>query len=471
MAADTASKKDLILGWEVNDHLHPRYWLPSGSRPALPPPDGELVGVASSTIDANAIIVAQTGSGKSTLLGRLVEEILLKTTANVMILDVNGDFRQAHRVADRSLWESAKYDSASGRGLLTQEPSRDAFEPSWNLRSKAVKIDSVDAKMPYSRLRIWWPYIPYEFLVENLDPIQSSWFNNCHKFVKFVTKVIRNKKGKPISIDVVVNAQKMLGMTREDAEKKFRSLLDDVFGGKVTNLPYWLKQFHRHLDTLENIPDEVREFYFGKARELRGGIVSTMTPKPEGKLVRLEVIEISSVQSRATKLLTANSILAARWDLAVDERDQLAKTPEAKDNRVPTFIVIDEAHNMLPAEPKPGPERALSEQLRTIASEGRKFGLFLIMATQRPDKLDPFVVSECDNKAIMKLNSRSVMNQVHDALGLDGIPNKMWDKVTTFGIGRAILDGRWSDPKLMFVASRRTIEGGSSIPPANWAHP
>ena len=91
--------------------------------------------------------------------------------------------------------------------------------------------------------------------------------------------------------------------------------------------------------------------------------------------------------------------------------------------RVPTFILLDEAHNFIPANTNEKSELTLRELFRTIASEGRKYGLFLILATQRPDKLDEFVISECENKAVMRLNSRKVASEVRKTMGLDDLPD------------------------------------------------
>ena len=56
------------------------------------------------------------------------------------------------------------------------------------------------------------------------------------------------------------------------------------------------------------------------------------------------------------------------------------------------LIVVDEAHNLLPAEPQSRAAEVVREFFRTIAAEGRKLGLFLIVVSQRPDKLDRMIV-------------------------------------------------------------------------------
>jgi DNA helicase HerA-like ATPase len=85
--------------------------------------------------------------------------------------------------------------------------------------------------------------------------------------------------------------------------------------------------------------------------------------------------------------------------------------------RVPVFVVVEEAHNIVPAKPTSFAAEALKNQLRTIAAEGRKYGVFLILVTQPPDKIDPLIVSECENRAVMRLGARAVLTKAESLLG------------------------------------------------------
>src|SRR5262249_10934893 len=141
--------------------------------------------------------------------------------------------------------------------------------------------------------------------------------------------------------------------------------------------------------------------------------------------------------------------------------------------RPPTFIVVDEAHNLMPNEKTRGSgESSLREQFRRIAAEGRKYGLFLILVSQRPDKLDPLVLSECENKVIMRLGSESVLNITRGLLGLEEVPEKILNKCLEFEQGRGLLLGDWVDarPTYFYGAARRTVEGGRNLRAEAWAH-
>jgi DNA helicase HerA-like ATPase len=68
----------------------------------------------------------------------------------------------------------------------------------------------------------------------------------------------------------------------------------------------------------------------------------------------------------------------------------------------PFFLVTDEAHNLAP---KPKGEKDFAPArpvIREIAQEGRKYGVFLILATQRPALLDDTVNAQLNTKIILR---------------------------------------------------------------------
>lgn len=67
----------------------------------------------------------------------------------------------------------------------------------------------------------------------------------------------------------------------------------------------------------------------------------------------------------------------------------------------PFFITIDEAHIFVPNGTSNSPTRSI---LKTIAQEGRKYGVFEIISTQRPQLLDETVVAQLSTKIILRTN-------------------------------------------------------------------
>lgn len=72
------------------------------------------------------------------------------------------------------------------------------------------------------------------------------------------------------------------------------------------------------------------------------------------------------------------------------------------------FVIVDEAHNFAPKQ-QPSP---IKNVLRTVALEARKYGVFLLMVTQKPDSLDDVIVAQLNTKIIYRLNTADEMEIV-----------------------------------------------------------
>jgi DNA helicase HerA-like ATPase len=113
------------------------------------------------------------------------------------------------------------------------------------------------------------------------------------------------------------------------------------------------------------------------------------------------------------------------------------------DGVAPLLFVCEEAHRYAPANDKIGfgpTRRALSR----IAKEGRKYGVFLGLVTQRPAEIDPTIISQCSTLFAMRLsNDRDqalVRSAASDAAAnlLSFIPSLGTREALTFGPGVAL---------------------------------
>jgi DNA helicase HerA-like ATPase len=109
----------------------------------------------------------------------------------------------------------------------------------------------------------------------------------------------------------------------------------------------------------------------------------------------------------------------------------------------PLLFVCEEAHRYAPADHKVGfgpTRRALSR----IAKEGRKYGVFLGLVTQRPAEIDPKIISQCNTLFVMRMaNDRDqalVRSAASDAAAnvLAFVPSLGTREVFAFGPGVAI---------------------------------
>jgi uncharacterized protein len=113
------------------------------------------------------------------------------------------------------------------------------------------------------------------------------------------------------------------------------------------------------------------------------------------------------------------------------------------DGAVPLLFVCEEAHRYASADRKLGfgPTR---KAISRIAKEGRKYGVFLGLVTQRPAELDATILSQCSTLFVMRMaNDRDqaiVRAAVSDGAGnlLDFVPSLGTAEVFAFGEGIAM---------------------------------
>jgi DNA helicase HerA-like ATPase len=170
---------------------------------------------------------------------------------------------------------------------------------------------------------------------------------------------------------------------------------------------------------------------------------------------RALVVDLGSLPTRAEKALAAEATLAALW--------------RRRETRDPTLVVIDEAHNVCPGTPADPLTALATEHAVRIAGEGRKFGLTLLVSTQRPQKIHDNVISQCDNLVLMRMNSRSDLAAIGSVFSF--VPEQLLARATDFGLGETLVAGGLvSHPTLARIGPRWSAEGGGD-PPADWASP
>lgn len=128
---------------------------------------------------------------------------------------------------------------------------------------------------------------------------------------------------------------------------------------------------------------------------------------------------------------------------------------EQRQERRPILIVVDEAHNLCPPDPATEVERALTQRFVQIAAEGRKFGLWLFLSTQRPTKIHPNVLSQCDNLGLMRVNAPRDLAELAEVFGF--APEAAIQRAQTFSQGQALFAGGFIDrPTFVQMGERIT---------------
>jgi DNA helicase HerA-like ATPase len=133
-----------------------------------------------------------------------------------------------------------------------------------------------------------------------------------------------------------------------------------------------------------------------------------------------------------------------------------------REDRRPILIVIDEAHNVCSPNPMTPLETALTERIIQIAAEGRKYGLWLLLSTQRPSKIHPNVLSQCDNLGLMKMSAPKDLAELGEYFGY--APPELLAQSPRFGQGEVLFAGGFAgEPSVIKIGRRLTPEGGSDV--------
>jgi hypothetical protein len=442
----------------------------------------------------------------------MIEELMLHTKARCLVLDPNADFRRMHEVQPESLWDDAAYDARTRVGRLPHEASRNDFSQQWSTIPIAIRSNSLGNPPIYLPLRVPLASLSADFLSDPIHLNGQSGMIHCHSFLQALGPLIELKSVGDRKARDVLDTVEMLteqAVANPQREEKLAALLEleydvkSIIEGRSklesvlsasghepsTLIPFYgdlLIQDAAHLElaihdrkqialrALKYLDRTSARHYFSQLRQYQaeGILEPSVGYDPNWLPRRLEIIDLPSIATRRSRLLALNAILAGEWSrLRAQWASALSQAPD-HDRRVPLFIIADEAHNLMPKTPLSDLELRLRDQFRSIVAEGRKYGLFLIIVTQRPDKLDPWVLGECDNKALLKLSGPHVLTMARTLLGLNATPSRHLDRVSELDPGRVLLAGRWSpEPQVCLCAARRTVEGGRNLRPEYWANP
>ena len=124
----------------------------------------------------------------------------------------------------------------------------------------------------------------------------------------------------------------------------------------------------------------------------------------------------------------------------------------------PVFIVLEEAHNFVPEQG----QAYSASTINTVASEGRKFGMFLTTVTQRPGKIDQETLSQCNSQIVMRLTNPVDQDAVRRAS--ESMTEDLLGDLPGLNIGEAIVTGELTRvPAMTNISGRKSAEGGSDI--------
>jgi len=121
----------------------------------------------------------------------------------------------------------------------------------------------------------------------------------------------------------------------------------------------------------------------------------------------VKIVDLSGVPNEVAGVASA---VIARTLFSV----KLWQTPEER-NQTPILLVCEEAHRYVPNRGEAQYEAA-QEAIRRLAKEGRKYGIGLMLISQRPSEVEATVLSQCNSWIVLRITNDADREHVRSIL-------------------------------------------------------
>jgi len=219
-------------------------------------------------------------------------------------------------------------------------------------------------------------------------------------------------------------------------------------------------------DSLAGILNRVEDFIDMYSEVLSDAVPLSLEQLiPPGKLTIFDLSPLDEGSADAVASHYLRRLLAARKQAIRGRRGALAAGEAGESYPKPVIAVVEEAHILIPRE-----GGGLTKYWASrVAREGRKFGLGLVIVSQRPKKLDDDVLSQTNNKIILRMVEPEDIRYVQRAS--EELSDDIASLLPTLSPGEAIVIGSMAKlPALVKIDYYGRKRVGSDIDlAAEWA--
>lgn len=362
----------------------------------------------------HAVIVGSTGSGKSWTTARLLDQMAALPQTNAILFDIHGEYKPLKGDAFRHIRIAGPKDIEKGTSLKDGV----LYLPYWLLGYEALVslfVDRSDQNAPNQSMMMTKCII---------DAKRAALTDAKHSAILANFTI-----DSPIPFDLnnvlgalrALNTQMVPGSTAAGKQGPYFDKLSRLIARLEA------KRTDRRLGFLFQPPPECMEMGWlgGMIHRLIGG----RGAQPDNK-GGIKIIDFSEVPSDILPLMVS---LLAR---AIFTTNQWTE----RTNRHPIALMCDEAHLYIPERANAGTTDAVSVEIfERIAKEGRKYGIGLVVISQRPAEVNRTVLSQCSNVIAMRLTNGDdqavIKRLLPDSLGSFG------DLLPVLDTGEALVVG------------------------------
>lgn len=354
----------------------------------------------------HAALLGSTGSGKSWTVASILERAAKLPSSNLIVFDLHGEYREL---------SYARHLRIPGPEELGHSSDALLFLPHWLLNAEEMQSMFID----------------------------RSEFSAHNQVTKFQDVVIQEKKRTLTELDKteVLNAFTLdspVPFSIQRVVDELRRLNEEIIPGAkkgTTKKGPFNGAFDRLLVRLESKLDDRRYgFLFqSPSNQHEYGSMAVMIQKLmdyKTENAQIKIIDFSEVPSDILPVIVG---LVARIIYQVQFWTD-------RDKRRPLALVCDEAHLYLPKKDGKNPvEQRAIEAFEKIAKEGRKYGVALLIVSQRPSDVSPTVLSQCNNVLSLRLTNGDDQSTVRKLMPES--LESLLDILPVMDIGEALIVG------------------------------
>ncbi|MCK0126815.1 ATP-binding protein [Gelidibacter sp. F2691] len=381
-------------------------------------------------ISRHCAIVGSTGSGKSNSVSVLLEAIAKRDfpSARILVIDPHGEYNDALSKYSRVIESNPKDDDNK------------LYIPFWALPfNELMKIFSgnlTDANREYIREKVVEAKIASAIdnkivvtkeSITSDSPIPFSINRLWFELSDFEKQTFTDTSRTTLSVLTIIG----------DAEKLISNEYTPAgMGNSAPFLNQKAKGLLSFLDSMRNkLNDSSYDFLFspGKFTPEKDGKIEedldSMFLKWLGNEQPITILDLSGIPSEIM-----SSISGTLLKIIYDGLFWGVNTKVGGKNQ-PLLIVLEEAHSYL----KAGEHSISSRTVQMIAKEGRKYGVGLLLVTQRPSELDETVLSQCGTMIALRMNNSKDRGHIRSAVQ-DELQS-MVDLLPSLRTGEALISG------------------------------
>lgn len=322
----------------------------------------------------HATIVGSTGSGKSFTVANILEKANELEHANLIVFDLHGEYNEL------SYAEQIKIcDSEDGLNI-----------PLWFFNYEEIHslfIESSEGTSTNQRAAVIKYILEHKkrYLEDNMAGFSSE-IITADTPIPFLAKGLKDYLE-----DENIKEEFTGDIIQSGPNKGKEKTKQGQYYGKLTNLITRLQT---------KIDDKKYGFVFNESNTGRAEYLKEFIDKIMGLDKKVKVIDLSEVPSDMLPIIIG---IVTRLVYEV----QFWMSPKTDETRHPIAFICDEAHLYMPRDTTKlkAVENKSLEIFEKISKEGRKYGVSLVIVSQRPAELNSTIISQCNNIISLKITN------------------------------------------------------------------